>query len=149
MPKYENVLLATEGREITNRAIEVAAGMARSSVHVISIARVHGVAFGLQTPGLMPTKAEWQAQRDLVAKAVKALKKRGVEAEGHVVGTRKAAKRILAEAQVKQCEAIVMAADRPRNRVVADFMWTQEPYRVSRKAKLPVFLVTDSEIIER
>ena len=148
MPKFETVLLASEGREITQRAIEVAATMAGSKVHVFSIARVHGVTFGLQTPGLMPTRAEWQEQRDLVAKAVKALKKRGVEADGHVVGTRKAASRIVTEAQVSGCEAIVMAADSPRNRVVADFMWTQEPYRVARKSKLPVFLVTDSDVIE-
>jgi len=34
-----------------------------------------------------------------------------------------------------------MAADPPRNRLVADFMWTQEPYRVRQRAKVPVFLV--------
>ena len=149
MPTYENVLLASEGREISQRAVEFAAKMAGSTVYVISIARVHGVAFGLQTPGLMPNRAEWQEQRDLVAKAVKALKKRGVQAEGHVVGTRKATRRIIAEADEKECEAIVMAADTPRNRLIADFMWSQESYRVGRKAKLPVYLVTDSDVIER
>jgi nucleotide-binding universal stress UspA family protein len=148
MPKYEHILLATEGREIPPRAVDIAANMASSSVHVISIARVHGTAFGLQTPGLMPTRGEWQEQRDLVAKAVKALRKRGLEADGHVVGTRKATKMILAEAQAKGCEAIVMAADRSRNRVIADFMWSQEPQRVGRRAKLPVYLVTDEAIIE-
>jgi nucleotide-binding universal stress UspA family protein len=116
---------------------------------VISIARVYGVAFGLQTPGLMPTRREWQDQRELVAKAVRALRKRGLAADGHVVGTRKATKTILAEARTRSCDAIVMAADPPRNRILADFMWTQEPYRVGRRAKLPVFLVTDEDIIER
>jgi nucleotide-binding universal stress UspA family protein len=149
MPNYEHILLATEGREISPRAVDIAANMATSAVHVISIARVHGVAFGLQTPGLLPTRAEWQEQRDLVAKAVKALRKRGLEADGHVVGTRKAAKTILADAQAKGCEAIVMAADPPRNRFLADFMWSQEPYRVGRRSKLPVYIVTDAEIIER
>jgi nucleotide-binding universal stress UspA family protein len=149
MPQYQNILLATEGREIPRRAVDVAAEMARSSVRVISIARVHGVAFGLQTPGLMPTKAEWQEQRDLVAKAVKALRKRGLDAEGHVVGTRKAAKVIVREAEERRCEAIVMGADSPRNRILADFMWSQEPYRVGRRAKLPVYLVTEDSVIER
>ena len=37
-----------------------------------------------------------------------------------------------------------MAADPPRNRVVADFMWTQEPYRVLKKARVPVYLVPDT-----
>ncbi len=149
MPQYQNILLATEGREIPRRAVDVAADMARSSVRVISIARIHGVAFGLQTPGLMPTRAEWQEQRDLVAKAVKALRKRGVEADGHVFGTRKAAKVILREAQDNGCEAIVMGADSPRNRFIGDFMWSQEPYRVGRRAKLPVYLVTEDAVIER
>jgi hypothetical protein len=36
----------------------------------------------------------------------------------------------------------VMAADPPRNRFVADLMWSQEPYRVRRRAKVPVHLVT-------
>jgi Universal stress protein family len=149
MPKYDHVLLATEGRVIPPRAVDIAANMASSHVHVISIARVHGVAFGLQTPGLMPTKREWDEQRELVDKAVRALRKRGLEADGHVVGTRKATKRIVQEAVIKHCEAIVMAADLPRNRFVGDFMWSQEPYRVGRRAKLPVYLVTEDEIIER
>jgi hypothetical protein len=149
MPKYEHILLATEGREISPRAVDIAANMATSAVSVVSIARVHGVAFGLQTPGLMPTRAEWQEQRDLVAKAVNALRKRGLDARGHVVGTRKATKTILGEATSRGCEAIVMAADAPRNRLIADFMWSQEPYRVGRRAKLPVFLVTETEILER
>ena len=149
MTEYQNILLATEGREIPQRAVDVAAQMAGTSVRVISIARVHGVAFGLQTPGLMPNKAEWQEQRDLVAKAVKSLRKRGLEADGHVVGTRKAAKVILREAEQTGCQAIVMGADSPRNRIVADFMWSQEPYRVGRRAKLPVYLVTEDSVIER
>jgi hypothetical protein len=33
-----------------------------------------------------------------------------------------------------------MGADPPRNRVVADLMWSQEPYRVLRKARVPVHL---------
>jgi len=148
MPTYEHILLATEGRVIPPRAVDIAGNMAGSSVHVVSIARIYGVAFGLQTPGLMPNKQEWQQQRELVAKAVKALRRRGLEADGNVIGTRKATKTILAAAVAMHCEAIVMAADRPRNRFLADFMWTQEPYRVGRRARLPVYLVTDEEIIE-
>jgi hypothetical protein len=35
-----------------------------------------------------------------------------------------------------------MAADPPRNRFISDLMWSQEPYRVQRRAKVPVHLVT-------
>ena len=60
-----------------------------------SIARVHGVSFGLPMPGLLPTRREWQEQRDHVARAVKRLRRKGLEAEGHVLGTRNATKKIL------------------------------------------------------
>ncbi len=73
---------------------------------------------------------------------MKALEKRGVDATGHVLGTRKATKRIVGEAALRGCTSIVMAADPPRNRFVSDLMWSQEPYRVKRRAKVPVHLVT-------
>jgi nucleotide-binding universal stress UspA family protein len=113
-------------------------------VRVFSLARVHGVAFGLPNPGLLPTKREWEEQHAIVAAAVKRLRRRGLEADGHVVGTRKSTKRICDEATLSGCDAIVMAADPDRNRFVGDMMWTQEPQRVRRKAKVPVFLVVDS-----
>src|SRR5207244_1196065 len=78
----------------------------------------------------------------VVGDAVKALKKQGVDASGRVLATRKATKRIVAEAERLGCNAIVMAADPPRSRLVADLMWSQEPYRVQRRAKVPVHLVT-------
>jgi hypothetical protein len=36
-----------------------------------------------------------------------------------------------------------MAADEDRNRVTGNAMWSQEPQRVKRKAKLPVYLVVE------
>jgi nucleotide-binding universal stress UspA family protein len=142
----ERILLASEGRAIPADAIDFVAKLAapgRAAVNIISIARVHGTAYGFPSPGLLPTKREWQEQRDLVAAAVTALRKRGLEADGEVVGTRKATARICQEATQLGCDVIVMAADPPRNRVVADFLWTQEPYRVRRKARVPVYLVPD------
>ncbi len=144
--QFSRILLASEGRAIPEEAIERTIALAQpdgASVRVLSIARVHGVAFGLQTPGLMPNKREWDEQREIVRRAVKRLKRRGIDADGHVIGTRKATKSISQEATVAGCEAIVMAADPDRNRVVGDFLWTQEPQRERRKAKIPVFLVRD------
>lgn len=148
---FGRLLLASEGRVIPEAAIDRASELVRpgGTVFVLSIARVHGVAFGLPNPGLMPTRGEWQEQRDIVARAVKRVRRRGLGAEGHVIGTRKAAKRICEEAAAKDCEAIVMAADADRNRVVADLLWTQEPQRVRRRAAVPVFLVPDRTMPSR
>jgi nucleotide-binding universal stress UspA family protein len=143
---FTRILLASEGRPFTDAAIGRVVELARpsgASVRVFSIARVHGVAFGLPNPGLLPTKREWDEQRQIVNRAVKRLERKGIEADGHVVGTRKSTKRILQEAQFAGCDAIVMAADPDRNRLTGDFMWSQEPQRVRRRAKLPVFLVID------
>jgi nucleotide-binding universal stress UspA family protein len=143
----ERILLASEGRAIPAGAIEFVARLAgprKASVSVFSIARIHGSAYGFPSPGLLPNKREWQEQRDLVAAAVKALRKRGLQADGEVVGTRKPTSRICQQATTLGCDVIVMAADPPRNRVMADFMWTQEPYRVGRKARVPVYLIPDA-----
>ncbi len=142
---FQRILLASEGRPIARtaiaRVIELAAG-SKASVHVFSIARVHGVAFGLPSPGLLPTQREWQAQRELVDDAVKRLRRKGIDANGQVLGTRKSTRRILDEAVREGCDAIVMTADPDRNRIVGDLIWSQEPQRVRRKAKLPVILVS-------
>ncbi len=143
---FERILLASEGRPISNAAIARVTELARrsgASVHVFSIARVHGTSFGFPSPGLLPTKQEWADRRDIVAKTVKRLQRKGIEADGHVLGTRKATKRICDEANKEGCDAIVMAADRDRNRVVGDLIWSQEPQRVRRKARVPVFLVLE------
>jgi hypothetical protein len=113
-------------------------------VHVFSVARVWGTGLGMPNPGLLPSKGEWDAQRAVVADAVKQLKSRGVKASGQVLATRRATKRIVREATSLGCGAIVMTADAPRNRLIADLMWSQEPYRVRRRSNIPVFLVTDS-----
>jgi nucleotide-binding universal stress UspA family protein len=138
------ILLATEGRPIPNAAAELAAELAGKGgdVHVFSVVRVWGTSLGLPNPGLLPSKREWDVQRENVSGAVARLRRRGIDASGHALATRKATKRIVGEAERLRCDAIVMAADPPRSRLVADLMWSQEPYRVRRRAKVPVHLVT-------
>jgi hypothetical protein len=80
-----------------------------------------------------------------VTNAVERLRQRGVEADGHVVATRKSSKRIVKEATLRGCDEIVMAADRSKPWLIADFMWSQEPQRVRRRAKIPVHLVEEDE----
>jgi nucleotide-binding universal stress UspA family protein len=141
------VLLASEEREIPMAAVDLAARIAERSnapVHVFTIARVWGTSFGFPNPGLLPTKGEWDKQRKVVDKAVARLRRKGIDADGRVIGTRAGAKRILREAHRLRCDAIVMGADPPRHRLVSDFVWSDEPYRVRRKARdLPVYLVLD------
>jgi nucleotide-binding universal stress UspA family protein len=145
---YERILLATEGRPFTDAAINRVIELADpdgASVRVLALARIHGTSFGMPNPGLMPTKKELEERRKTTARAIKRLKKKGIEADGHVVGTRKSTKRILEEAKKADCEAIVMAADPDRPRLISDMLWEQEPQRVRRKSKLPVYLVFDAD----
>jgi len=140
------VLLASEGRKISPRAVALAARLARrtgAEVHVLSVARIWGSSFGFPHPGLKPNKRELKDQQDLVFEAISGLKKKGVAADGEIVSTRSAAKRIAREARRRKVGAIVMSADPPRHWFVADFIWSQEPYRVRRLADVPFYTVVD------
>ena len=146
------VLLASEEREIPRAAVDLAARIAERSnapVHVFSIARVWGTGFGFPNPGLLPSKTEWDRQYDVVRKAVARLRRKGIEADARVIGTRAAAKRIVQEARRLQCDAIVMGADPPKHTLVRDFSWSHEPYRVrARAGELPVYLVLPDASLE-
>jgi nucleotide-binding universal stress UspA family protein len=145
--RYRRILLASEGRQIPPAAVARVVELAEpgGSVRVFTVARIHGTAFGMPSPGLMPTKKEWAEQRDIVGKTIKRLERKGLEADGHVLGTRNGWKKIVEEAKKHGCEAIVMAADPDRNRVAGNAMWSQEPQRVRRRAKVPVYLVVNGE----
>ncbi len=138
------VLLASEGRKFSAASIALAAELAREedgTVLVMSVARVHGVTFGLPNPGLMPTKAEWDEQHLIVEHAVKLLRRKGIRADGQVLGTRVPAQRICALATELGAGAIVMGADAPKNWLIGGMMWSQEPQAVERRAQVPVHLI--------
>ena len=140
------VLLASESREIPTSAIDLAARIAKRSgapVHVFTIARIWGTSYGFPNPGLQPTKREWDEQRHHIEKAIGRLERKGVQADGRVIGTRAGAKRIVKEAERLGCDAIVMGADPKASAFMRNFMWSQEPYRVKTRARIPVFLVVD------
>jgi nucleotide-binding universal stress UspA family protein len=141
-----SVLLCSEGRAFTKEAVRLAAELAHERdgrVRVLMIARMHGTALGLPHPGLRPNQHEMAGYEAAVAQAIRRLKRAGIEADGHMITTRKATRSILAEARRVGSEVLVMGADPPRNRFLADFMWSQEAYRVRRRAGLPVYLVCD------
>jgi len=139
----ERLVVASEGRQIAWSVLQRAFELARpatATVLVISIARVWGTSLGFPNPGLNPTKREWDAQRLAVREARDAIEKAGFDAKGHVIGPRRAAKRIVRESASFGADAIVMGADRDRG-LIGDFMWSHEPYRVARIAAVPVYLV--------
>lgn len=147
VPAVTKLLLASEGRPFSQRAVNEAARIAlrnNAPVHVFSIARVWGTSFGFPNPGLMPNQHEWQEQRDIINNAMKVLQERGVAASAGVVGTRQGAKRIITEATRLGCDMIVMGADPKRGFLVRDMMWSQEAWRVQRRSKIPVELVVEA-----
>ena len=108
-------------------------------MRVFSIVRIYGHS------GALPTERDWMRQRTIVADAVERLRRKGADVDGDVVATRKPARQICDQAIKHGCEAIVMTADPNRSRLVGDILWSQEPQRVRRRARMPVFLVLDED----
>ena len=139
------VLLASEGRpfgqDVLRRAAELAIAEG-AEVRVLATARIWGTSLGFPNPWLMPSKREWQQQRDHVAAAIAALSSRGVTARGEVVATRDAARRIVRTAGQLGCSAVVMGAEPRQAFLIGNLLWSQEPHRVRRHARVPVHLVS-------
>lgn len=144
MLEVRRLMVASEGRPINHDVIVQALELARplkAYVFVLSIARVWGTALGFPNPGLQPNKREWAEQKRIVKEAVVAFEKAGHESNGIVLATRRAAKRISSEAELRDMDAIVMGADHNRG-LLGDFSWSHEPYRVARRSRIvPVYLV--------
>ena len=143
----ERVVVASEGRDIAWPVLQQAFELARpgkASVLVVVIARIWGTSLGFPNPGLNPSKEEWDERRLIARRAVEAIEKAGFQASANVYGTRRAAKRILTESRKFGADAIVMGCDRDRG-MLGDFMWSHEPYRVRRRARVPVYLVPADE----
>ena len=105
------MLLASTGGPFSDEAIQRAADLAGDgAVGVLTIARLHGYAFGLPNPGLLPTKKERAAQLAIVRAAIDRLAARGIEADGEVAITRAEAKTIANTAKRRAVEAVVMDA---------------------------------------
>ena len=140
--RFQRILLATDGRPIPDATIARALELVPfwgASVRVFSIVRIYGHS------GVMPNERDWGRQRTVVADATKRLRSRGVEVEGDVLATRRPARQICEEASKHDCNAIVMTANPDRNRLIGEILWSQEPQRVRRLARVPVFLVLDEK----
>jgi hypothetical protein len=107
------VVLASTGQPISPAAIDQAVALAQHrSATVVSIARVHGSAFGLPNPGLLPSRREREAQRMIVSDAIAALRQRHLEADGEVIVTRRADRAISGVARRRAAEVVVLETPR-------------------------------------
>lgn len=105
------VLLASTGIPFTKQELARCASLAGNSpVTVLSVAKLHGSAFGLPNPGLMPTKRDREKQREIVEAAVRTLGRGGRSVDGQVVITRNPAKTIARAATRLQVQHVVLAA---------------------------------------
>jgi nucleotide-binding universal stress UspA family protein len=109
------VLLAGLGKPFSSAAVGRAAELARQAdtaldtpIAVLTIAKVHGSSFGVQHPGLLPTKKERDAQVQLVDDAINRLRRLGVHADGQVAVTRKFLRTILSVASARDARFVVM-----------------------------------------
>jgi hypothetical protein len=75
-------------------ALLAAARAAGGTVAVVLPLRVHGFAFGLPNPGLLPTRAERARADEAITETVRALRRSGVDVDGQIVVTRTAPKAI-------------------------------------------------------
>jgi nucleotide-binding universal stress UspA family protein len=144
----QRVLLASEGRPFEDDVVDLAASLVHprtGRVRVLTIARLWGTGLGIPHPGLRPNKSEMAVHEDNVRQAIRRLKASGLRADGHIITTRKPYKAILGEVDRLQSDVIVMGADSQRTWLVGNLMWSQEPYRVRRRAGVPTHLVCSEE----
>ncbi len=104
------VLLASDGRQdfTTGAVAEAAALGASGPVAVLTIAKVYGTQFGMPNPGLLPTKEEMRVRHEWVEGAIRGLKQAGLEADGQVAATRRAAKLIARVARLRGARVVVI-----------------------------------------
>jgi hypothetical protein len=107
---HSDVLLASDGRrEFSKRAVAQAAALAGSGhVSVVTIAKIYGSQFGIPHPGLLPNKQELADRQRWVERAIKDLRRRGVDADGQVAATRKTRKKLAQIARVRGVRVIVI-----------------------------------------
>ncbi len=116
------VLVATAGDPVSKEVVDQAVSLSRGEpVAVVTIARIYGSALGLPNPGLMPTRAEMDKQRELVTRTVGRLERAGVQAWGQVAATRRFAKSIAEVARARGVRhVLVVTPDTPRWRRVVE-----------------------------
>jgi len=103
------VLLVPLGAKASSAAIRQTRDLAAGGpVAVLALLKIHGYAMGMPNPGLMPTAAERNAQRDLVANSIERLEKLGCDVDGQVAMTRHPARVISSVASARGVHHVVI-----------------------------------------
>jgi hypothetical protein len=103
------ILLMQGGTPAGEAAVESARAAARGGgVAVVLPLKVHGYAFGLPNPGLMPTTRERAAAEDAITETVRRLRRQGVGVDGEIVVTRHAAKAVDRVARRRSVQVVVV-----------------------------------------
>jgi len=144
MARGTRILLAGSGgpfaTEVLDEAVRLA-GERDAKVSVLQVLRVWGTGLGLPHPALKPNASEQQAALDTVSAALDHLEAHDVPVSGQlIIGTRHPARSILRHIDRTGMHMVVMGA--PAKRRLGDWSWANEPYRVARRARVPVVLVT-------
>lgn len=104
------MLLVSPGKPFASDVVRAAVALARGEeIQVLSVAKIYGTAFGLQHPGLLPSKRELKVQEDIVAAAISEIEAMGGTARGEVVGTRNNAKTFRRAAERYGVRHVVLA----------------------------------------
>ena len=108
--------MASPGAVFSEAAVARAAHLAAGgAVAVLIVARLHGYAFGMPNPGLLPTRKEKETVQANLEKALAELDARGVETTGEIAITRNPA-RVFTRAALAQGVAAVVVDRQPGSR---------------------------------
>jgi hypothetical protein len=104
------ILLAGDGRRpFSAQAVAEAVSRAAGNlIAVVTVAKIHGSAFGLPNPGLMPTRREIDERQEWVSEAMKTITALGGKADGQVAVTRKATSTLARIARTRSAGTIVI-----------------------------------------
>jgi nucleotide-binding universal stress UspA family protein len=144
MARGTRILLAGSGGPFAPEVLDEAVRLAEerdAKVSVLQVLRVWGTGLGLPHPALKPNAREQRDALDTISAALDHLEAHDVPVSGQmIIGTRHPARTILRHIDRTGMHLVVMGA--PAKRRMGDWSWSNEPYRVARKARVPVVLVT-------
>jgi hypothetical protein len=133
------VVLLSGGHAFRPAAIDAAVQAADGRlIAVVVLARIHGYAFGMPNPGLLPNAKEKAAARSAVETAIREIRRRGGRADGQVAVARHAAKVGARVTKIRGATVVVVdEPDKPAwRRVVEGQVTSSVARRVRRHARV-------------
>jgi hypothetical protein len=133
------VVLLSPGHAFRAAAVDAAVAEADGDiVAVVVLARIHGYAFGLPNPGLLPNPRERATARSAAEAAIAEVERRGGRADGQVAIARNAAAVGARVARARGARVVVVdEPDRPAwRRVVEGQVTPSVARRLRRRARV-------------